>query len=390
MRKILMILSSKTTLSIFLSLFIVATITLSITLKHYKKKPKSIAIDRELMNQKSANEPPDWMVKQISKDLLPFSKDGISKQLIDGLFSGDRISKYSLIRFTIQNGHLNVALDEQFLDTRHFRHLLASIKKLLEVTEIPDVDFVISLEDGFDCNPEGFPISPCFVFAKSEEAHNFVLMPDFKAFGGYGKLRNQILNANTKHPWERKTDLAFWRGSTTSGFFQKDNWDLFSRGKLVLFSLLHPEEMDARFTSVVQCTPDVPGLMRARGMIGKMVKKDAHLDYKYLIDVDGNSCTYERCFWVLLSNSLVLKQVTPNIQWYYGGLVPYVHYLPLKEDLSDLFEKINWAKEHDADARAMAERSTEFIKENLSTESIFQYMALLLTEYAKLQKISSN
>jgi hypothetical protein len=310
--------------------------------------------------------------------------------MIDDLFQGDRIGKYSLIRFTIKNRRLSFSLEEKQLDSRHFRHLLAALKKLNERVELPDVDFVLSLEDGFDCNPNGFPISPCFVFAKSERVANFVLMPDFKALNGYGKLRQQILAANAQFPWKRKTTQAFWRGSTTSGFFEKDNWDRFCRGKLVLASLRSPKEIDARFTGVVQCTPDVPGLMKAKGMLSKPVEKADHLHYKYLIDVDGNSCTYERCFWLLLSNSLVLKQVTPNIQWYYGGLKPYVHFLPLKEDLSDLLEQIQWAKIHDEEAEAIAKRATEFVQENLSAESIFQYMALLLTEYAKLQNFSGD
>ncbi len=384
------ILTSKITLSIFLCLFIAATAILGLTVSHYKQTEKTIAINGELLQKKLAGEPPEWMLEQIKTDLARFSKEGISKSLIDETFQGERIEKYSLIRFTIKDGSLVFSLSEKHLDGRHFRHLLASMKKLNELVKLPDMDFVLSLEDGFDCTPKGFPISPCFVFAKSNRANNFILMPDFKAFGGYGKLRQQILDGNRKFSWEKKNSQAFWRGSTTSGFFQKDNWNLFCRGKLVLLSLLHPQELDARFTSVVQCTPDVPSLMRASGMVSKNVGKVDHLKYKYLIDVDGNSCTYERCFWVLLSNSLVIKQITPNIQWYYGGLKPYVHFLPLKEDLGDLLEQINWAKEHDEDAKKMAERSTEFVKENLSAESIFHYMTLLLTEYAKLQNFSGD
>jgi hypothetical protein len=367
-----------------------ATIALGLTLRHNKKNLSPILVDREILHQKLQHPPPEWMLERIKTDLAPFSKQGISLSNIDDLFRGKTISQYSLIRFSIQNGRLSFSLNEKQLDSRHFRHLLASIKKLNELVELPDVDFVLSLEDGFDCNPRGFPIAPCFVFAKSEKTNNFILMPDFKALSGYGKLRKQILDANEKFSWETKIAKAFWRGATTSGFFQKDNWDMFCRGKLVLLSLNSPKELDARFTSVVQCTPEVPSLMKKKGMLSKSFEKADHLHYKYLVDVDGNSCTYERCFWLLLSNSLLLKQVTPNIQWYYGGLEPYVHFVPIKENLSDLFEKIEWAKAHDKESRAIAEKSTEFVKKNLSAESVFQYMALLLTEYAKLQNLGRN
>jgi hypothetical protein len=82
----------------------------------------------------------------------------------------------------------------------------------------------------------------------------------------------------------RKTSEAFWRGSTTGGFFTGKNWNLFGRGKLVDLSLQHPTEIDARFTNVVQCTPDVHGLMKAAGMLSKRVDKVDHLKYKYLVD----------------------------------------------------------------------------------------------------------
>ena len=367
-----------------LALFLIIAAILALTFSHYKKSPKPVVID----NQKLSSPPPEWMLEQIRADLAPFAT--ISRPMIDSLFQGERIRKYNLIRFRIENRHLSFSLDEKQLDSRHFRHLLASMKKLNELVPLPDVDFVVSLEDGFDSNPKGFPIAPCFAFAKSERAIHFILMPDFKALCGYTKLRQQILDANPKFPWDRKKNQAFWRGSTTSGFFTGDNWDQFCRGKLVLASLAAPQAIDARFTSVVQCTPEVPALMKAKGLLARSVEKGDHLQYKYLVDVDGNSCTYERCFWLLLSNSLVLKQITPNIQWYYRGLTPYFHFLPLKEDLSDLLEKIEWAKAHDEEAKKMARESTEFVKENLSAESIFQYLALLLTEYATLQNLSRN
>jgi len=389
MRKIFQLISSKASLSFLLLLSLVTTTILAFTLSHYKKKPAPLQVDAHILNQKFSAPPPAWMLERIQFDLAPF-KEGISRAQIDNLFQGERIRKFSLIRFTIKDRQLSFSLGENHLDSRHFRHLLSSIKTLNEMVALPDVDFVVSLEDGFNYNPEGFPLSPCFVFAKSDAVGNFVLMPDFKALCGYKKLRQQILDANPKFDWIKKKEQAFWRGSTTSGFFENNNWDQFCRGKLVLASLSQPKQLDARFTSVVQSTPEVPALMKKKGMIGKCVEKADHLNYKYLVDVDGNSCTYERCFWLLLSNSLVLKQITPNVQWYYGGLKPYIHYLPLKEDLSDLFEKIAWAKAHDEEAKAMARESTEFVKENLSAESIFQYLALLLTEYAALQNLSRN
>lgn len=371
--------------AIFFILFATATGTSVILynqLKRTDRNVKTISINPSVLQKKLEAEPPSWMLKQIRNDLSTYSS-GITKQMLDEAFSGKRIEHFSLLRFTIRDGHISFAHDEKNLYARHFKELLSCIKKLNEHVELPDVDFIVSLEDGFEGNPG---LGPCFVFAKKASVDNLILIPDIKALGGYAKLREMIPRASDNLPWEKKIAKSFWRGATTGGYSTLKAWDHLARAKLVLMSLSHPEQIDARFHSVIQCEPEVPLLMKAKGMVAGGVTKPAHLKYKYLVDVDGNSCSYERLFWLLLSNSLVLKQVTENVQWYYGGLEPYKHYVPVKEDLSDLVEQIEWAKAHDLEARLIAEEATQFVKDNLGSEDTALYFYLLLKEYARLQK----
>ncbi|MBS0625061.1 MAG: hypothetical protein JSS32_03335 [Verrucomicrobia bacterium] len=367
-----------------LILLLIASVIYTITISHSLKKARgdisTISIDSELLKAKLAEEPPKWIVKQIEEDLAPYAS-GISKDLLDRAFRGEKISTYNLVRFSIHDRHLSFSHDEKHLSSRHFRELLACIKKLNELIELPDVDFIVSLQDGFDDNPD---LGPCFVFAKKRGLDSLILVPDIKAMTGYGKLRNQIADANRQFSWENKREMAFWRGSTTGGYFTHAGWDSFARAKLVLLSKSHPGVIDARFHSVTQCEPGVREMMKYKGLVASSVKKEDHLRYKYLVDVDGNSCSYERYFWLLASNSLVIKQITPQIQWYYGALEPYKHFLPVKEDLSDLVEKIEWAKNHDKEARLMADEATRFTKENLTQEDTLVYLYHLLTRYARL------
>ncbi|MBX7066105.1 MAG: hypothetical protein K1X28_02630 [Parachlamydiales bacterium] len=350
--------------------------------KHYQRSFRTIDLDPVVLRKKLSGEPPAWMLKQIRADLSAYSS-GITKQMIEEGFAGKRVEDFSLVRFTIKDRHITFAHDEKNLYSRHFRELLACIKKLNEHVDLPDVDFVVSLEDGFEGNPG---IGPCFVFAKKADVASLILIPDIKALAGYGKLRQMIPDANETHPWEKKEAKCFWRGSTTGGYSTLATWDRLARAKLVLLSLANPDAVDARFNSVVQCDPEVPQLMKAKGLVSKSVSRPDHLKYKYLVDVDGNSCSYERYFWLLLSNSVILKQVTPNIQWYYCALEPYKHYVPVKEDLSDLLEKIEWAKTHDLEAKLIAEEASQFARDNLEPEDTALYLYLLLKEYALLQK----
>lgn len=59
--------------------------------------------------------------------------------------------------------------------------------------------------------------------------------------------------------------------------------------------------------------------------------------------MDGTVAAY-RFPYLMLGNSLVLKQDSPYYEHFYTHLKPGVHYIPVKRDLSDLIEKIKWAK----------------------------------------------
>ena len=381
----------KKILSILCSVFFVATLVLAYTVYSYKEKSShlfqvNIPIDVARFQEKLAKKPSDWMLNQIHSDLSAYEKTGISKDLLDQFFQGKKIQTLNLIRFTIKDRQLSFSLSKNNLEHRQFRHILTAIEKLNDMVVLPDVDFILSLEDGFS-EDVGVPL---FVYAKSKTASSLVLMPDFKALTGYPSLRREIENGNQKWSWEKKTAKAFWRGSTTGGWLTTRNWDQIARVKLAILAHRYPDKIDARLTGVVQCDPEIPALIKAQGLTGNKVSQADHLKYKYLVDVDGNSCSFERYFWVLLSNSVVLKQITPNIQWYYDGLKPYEHFIPVKDDLSDLLEKIQWAQTHDTEAKQIAENATSFIKNELSAEDIFIYMTHLLKEYAKYSKNGSQ
>ena len=110
-----------------------------------------------------------------------------------------------------------------------------------------------------------------------------------------------------------------------------------------------------------------------------------HLKYKYQLLIDGNSSAFSRAYWQLFSNAVILKQSSPYFQWYYRALQPYVHFIPLQNDLGDLIEKIDWAITHDEACRAISREARAFAHQNLSRNAIDYYLYLVLREYRKLQ-----
>ena len=74
------------------------------------------------------------------------------------------------------------------------------------------------------------------------------------------------------------------------------------------------------------------------------------LQHKYQLNIDGTVAAY-RFPYLLAGDSLVLKQDSNYYEHFYKDLKPFEHYVPFKRDLSDLLEKIQWAKDHDEEVR---------------------------------------
>ena len=66
------------------------------------------------------------------------------------------------------------------------------------------------------------------------------------------------------------------------------------------------------------------------------------LDYKYIISIDGWLSSWMRGPNILQSNSVPLMVETLFQPLYFQAWIPYVHFVPVKADLSDLVSQIHW------------------------------------------------
>ena len=187
-----------------------------------------------------------------------------------------------------------------------------------------------------------------------------------------------------------------WRSSP--GFLKKDNlidgtytqnnYLDFPRTKLINLSLKHPNIIDAKFVQPLVQMDDnqLKNMFMKSGYVGQRLSIVDQLQYKYQMLIDGNTSSWTRAYWQIFSNSVIFKQESNNIQWYYNYLQPFVHYIPVKHDLSDLVEKIEWAQAHNDSIQKIIENANNFAYNNLQYEDLLLYMYLTLNEYAKLQK----
>ena len=50
-----------------------------------------------------------------------------------------------------------------------------------------------------------------------------------------------------------------------------------------------------------------------------------------------------------------------------------MHYIPLDEDLSNLEERVNWAKENSDECASISKRATQFAKKMMSTDGLIEH-----------------
>jgi len=99
--------------------------------------------------------------------------------------------------------------------------------------------------------------------------------------------------------------------------------------------------------------------------------------YKYVIHVDGNVAAY-RLLKTMLFGSLILRVESDYTLWADTMLKPYEHYVPIKSDLSDLHQKIDWCMTHDTQCREIAFRGMTLAHTMLTKEYIEKSFSSLL------------
>ncbi len=71
----------------------------------------------------------------------------------------------------------------------------------------------------------------------------------------------------------------------------------------------------------------------------------------------GHAAAWHRVPWILQSNSVLLFIENDNVEWFYSAMKPWEHYVPIKDDLSDMLEKVQWLRDNDEEAQQIVKRA---------------------------------
>ncbi len=103
------------------------------------------------------------------------------------------------------------------------------------------------------------------------------------------------------------------------------------------------------------------------------------LRYAYQIVLDGWTATNPGYTWRLASGACVLKPHSPTKQWFYELLTPWVHYVPVENDLTDLIAKIKWLKKNDRKAMRIGNRGRQWAV-RFAREPVFLHFGFRVLE----------
>ncbi|HSX10430.1 MAG TPA: glycosyl transferase family 90 [Chlamydiales bacterium] len=321
-----------------------------------------------------------WIRQQVNEDLADVPHRSFHSRDIRNLFGAMDKQGHQVLYYSIKNNQL-VLRSSARQDGFRMPHIHNYLLGLAQRRKLPDTEFIIRYDDGV-ITPSPLPI---FSFSKHRDAKNVCLFPDFEMLWELASRERSLLPVCQKlsalHPWKTKQPVGFFRGMSTG------RWDPSlpdfgnDRVRLTIFSYQHPSLVDATISALWQS--DLREYLASIGKEVTSASMETHFQYKYLFDVDGNASTYSRCRWILLSNSVLLKMMSGYSQWYYKALQPYVNFVPIKSDLSDLIDILKFLKTHDKEAHQIADDGTSLGNRIFSYDAVDQYVVTLLKEYSK-------
>jgi len=102
--------------------------------------------------------------------------------------------------------------------------------------------------------------------------------------------------------------------------------------------------------------------------------------YSILLDIEGSGYS-GRLKHLLWSHRPVLLVDRPHKEFFFKYLNEWEHYIPVKQDLSDLLQQIRWCIDHPERARKIAENAYKFSQKHLTREACYKEWNKIITKH---------
>ena len=254
----------------------------------------------------------------------------------------------------------------------------ATMKRIFKSQTIPyNVSVGFLLGDGF--GQETVDEAGCL---GNSSPDGVLCMPNMEDLQEMYYLEHSYGTANFRRPydadatpWEARHSLPVFRGkawiSASPSFelcFYEENLtyptimrDFSARFKAVDLSIDNPDLLDARFSGFGSDMEESCLLNNATNGLNKLLPADFidetkyFQDYKVALALPGIGAPFRVSIHLMTRTAVILVQDPEYEEWYQPYLVPFVHYIPILGDLSDVREALMWVKTHGKEVKQIAE-----------------------------------
>ena len=212
----------------------------------------------------------------------------------------------------------------------------------------------------------------CLVWSKRKFDTNVILLPDVYHISNYGGKLNFV----DGKIWDaKKNKIGFW-GTTTGDVNPARN----QRIQTCLWGLDRRDFTDFYITNIAQIKPE--DILRVVPNFEKIVTKyktqEEMLDYKFLLDIPGNTCSWDRVPSIMSSNSLLFKMPCQDVCFYYPMMHDGVHFVQVDE--TTMRDKFTYYMNNPKEVQFIIENAKRFAKKIFNQNAALLYMKYLFEE----------
>ena len=244
-------------------------------------------------------------------------------------------------------------------------------------------DKVESLSVNFSDGDRESKAESCF----SARDPSRLLLPDPHFLHARGFAAVRALAETSRSDWDRRADTVRWRGgpngagAMTADMSAINDLEVMQRVRLAMHGL-EIQGIDAKLV----LPPGSADPFNGHGghLVGPWIAESSWLGDKYAIDIDGHTNSWSN-FLVRLHLGCCVFKIESQFgyrQWYYDRIKPWEHFVPVRADMGDLEEKIDWARSNQEKAREIARNGQEFAQ-TMTFESETNWAANAMTRHAK-------
>ena len=301
----------------------------------------------------------------MQKAIIALLKKAVPKKLVHFYFKIPHLLKRypsnELIRFVINNGILQADLHKGFMR----RNLIT----MTMVMDAIDTDFYQNRKFSFwilTGDRVYIKKKNLFYYSIDDESKLPWCIPDFtfhswpEAFiTSYTEECKKIQSCGQLAPTVNK---IFWAGNLNTHYSRKIFYERFK---------MDNDKFEIHVADSEQ-----------KGYGQVVIPMYEQLKYKYLLDLQGNGYS-GRLKYMLHSGRLLFIQDRKWKSYYHFKLKPYVHFIPVKEDFSDMYDQLEWAENNPHKVVEIIQHATDFALTELKYENVILELRNKLYAFAK-------